>query len=483
MANLVFKGLVETNASFDEFVKKELGWVAIREGQDWIIRSDDSAFLKGPGPLIHLVNCHDIPSTISGRAELANLIASHDDPTLYKNMDGKNINLDHFPAYGMRAELYIKSAEFLLAQDSNLIPAIKDLLDFTTTYFNSSRCFILTTNLRRHQAMLSTLKIAYLTTIGSPTEAAQLSLEQKAFQGAFPTPSTLRSFYEPFLIFNPRIMAIPFDRFSLSLVFTSQTDFAYPFVACSSLHQQVMNSQNPYADSGAILFNREHLSQQFRGYLIGLALDAVNNIYNYLTDCRNFISGNDTIDLYTQLRMLSGVWHAFADFTSLAATSDPHARANLAFGVIDKLANIISHLSGVGSADETKVAKSFFSTACRKSIVQILNRQLRPVSKELSDLMTRLVNNAYRGFLLKSQPVTDEFVEENWLSRVWAFRNLKHGPFLRKDQYEALFREQAGDLPGELFALVYFLVLAFCIDTKRFISLYDFASQQSQRVS
>ncbi|MFQ5915931.1 MAG: hypothetical protein ACE5JS_22375, partial [Nitrospinota bacterium] len=158
------------------------------------------------------------------------------------------------------------------------------------------------------------------------------------------------------------------------------------------------------------------------------------------------------------------------DLLAMNFSTGGHLRITFAMSILDKLANLRKNLGGHPD-DEGEIAKGLASRAEEREIEELLKTYFRPYSETLYQNFSHLTGHCFDGLhehLEKDIGLIGKSERER-LKRLRIQRNLRHGTFLKKNDFERLFLESKGTTSGDLITLAFLLTLAFTLKPDSFL--------------
>jgi hypothetical protein len=227
-----------------------------------------------------------------------------------------------------------------------------------------------------------------------------------------------------------------------------------------------------------LLFGKEDTSCRLTRQLIQLEFESLNRLMGYFTDPLNFLSQNGEFDELRLLKANSLLRLMIADVKAINMTGSFHAKSRLAFQFIDKMANLIVEInfpeSTRRSSPERGGAERFYLPRIFDDLKDILGYHGRQKDRRLGSLLAKAVsrvsvsiNEDIREVFAKAKkPVTDDAL----VAYFRTLRNLGHGTFLEREQFEGLFLKLNPVIPSEYAYLPWMVLLALGLEPKKLLA-------------
>jgi hypothetical protein len=138
---------------------------------------------------------------------------------------------------------------------------------------------------------------------------------------------------------------------------------------------------------------------------------------------------------------------------------------------LDKLANMAKHV-GRRADKESQIFKQLLSTQQCETCCQIYQERADSISSEVSSALVQLMRDVYKAMHDHSREEMGQDADEDQvLERLYHQRNLRHGTFLKEDQFQQMFGRSKGTVATEVVIVAFLLTLALALDPRRFLQL------------
>jgi hypothetical protein len=100
----------------------------------------------------------------------------------------------------------------------------------------------------------------------------------------------------------------------------------------------------------------------------------------------------------------------------------------------------------------------------------IYEKHVSPIASTMSDILGNTLKNVYAALHKHySGGNANETEEDQILDGLYQQRNLRHGTFLRGDQFRTIFGKSKGTIPDEIVLVAVMLTLALALAPKEFL--------------
>jgi hypothetical protein len=202
----------------------------------------------------------------------------------------------------------------------------------------------------------------------------------------------------------------------------------------------------------------------------------VNNVVRFVNDPRTFADIHGHVNFAVQVQAMCSLSLLFSDLQHMNASSRAYNRTKVSFSIIDKLANLRKELGG-DTNTESAVAMRLASLSQSKWVRKILGQTITPSWPKIGDqlrIASRCFLHTHRH-LHKEMGITAS-AESERLHRLQAYRNLSHGTFLRRQQFEKVFLTGTSAVPASLPTMSVILMIAFLCDPRGFLAFRPYVA-------
>ena len=319
------------------------------------------------------------------------------------------------------------------------------------------------------QACMSFIKIVMLSERYGVDEAKHLVKERNALAGALPHGMSVLSYVDVLTRFSPILFTLPVSRSGCTWHFQNEGVYWFSKAPGHGVVQQFMTDFSPLAESPHYigLAGLKKPSEVWVSHLLQFVTDGINNFLCFLNDPRNFINPDGAVNFLKQIQAHSAAQLIFADVNALNYSTFAHNRISYAMSALDKLANLRASLGGSEEAMQKFAALSQGDHL--KNIIQgfTSEREYADVGKSLVDVVDRCYGEIHEH--LAAQSIDESDSETERLQRIWMQRNVRHGAFLKKEQFEKLFFEADGTIVATIGTLPFLLLIGLICDPKAFL--------------
>ena len=204
--------------------------------------------------------------------------------------------------------------------------------------------------------------------------------------------------------------------------------------------------------------------------MLRFVTEGVNNLLSFLNDPRNFLHSDGTANFLKQIQAHSVVQLIFADVNALNYSTSAHNRISYAMSALDKFANLRANL---GMSGESEAMQGFAALSQRDHLKKLIASATAKFGYiDVGKSFGSMIDNSYGEIhgQLARQCGAESSSEMERLNRIWMQRNVRHGTFLKREQFERLFFEADGTIAGSIGTLPFLLLVGFISDPKGFLS-------------
>lgn len=248
--------------------------------------------------------------------------------------------------------------------------------------------------------------------------------------------------------------------------------FKFKSDPCNGVMQQFMIGLDPLADDTQFI-DMGHLSGMdgdniFR--FLRFVVTGVNRLMRFLNDPRNFLMSDGTVDLLRQLQAYSAVQLIFADINGINFSTMSHNRISYAMSVMDKLANLKVHVGQV-TGSEAQLMISLASRSQQSNLKHLIYKSMQELGYEaLYNSLCSMIDACYASLHQNLEDLAPgEKNDRKRLDRIRIQRNMRHGAFLSRNQFEQLFLQSSGMIAPVLGVIPFLLVLGLISDPAGFV--------------
>jgi hypothetical protein len=471
---LIFPGVGKLEQGLNIFLQQEFGITGSRAGDDFRVK--DADVCKGFGPT-NFLQIHAQIELAKGKesAIATSLCGLIDDETRhYLASIPLPKQIVTAKGYGVLSKIARNATLVAIAGDeqiksqlaSEMIPLMRD--ELKARYVTG-----VTINTRPLQAHISLTKMTLLAGLYEIAQAQQLVIENRALAGALPSALDPLSYLDAVTRFSPIAMTLPLRRGNSAWHFQSEKMWVFSHEAVSGVLSQFMVSLNPLAMNSSILGlnGLAGMSEKNVWRLLKINVQSLNRLLSYLIDPRHFADASNRVDFLRQAQAHSAVHLLFADISAMNYATAAHHRISFAFSALDKLANLRVQLGGAPGS-EAQAFKALCTLSQRDELARLYRSRCGALGYE--ELGNALCATALRCFddlhtHLGAQVQSAATSEAARLDRLWSQRNVRHGAFLQRGQFEKLFLESHGKVPDTIGSLPFLLALGLSFDPGEFL--------------
>ncbi len=357
---------------------------------------------------------------------------------------------------------------------TNVIPLLRKI--------GATHVTTITVDMVRAQGMLSLTRIFCLSQKFGFAKAAEIigaghkDRDIEPLGGVLPSPVDLLSFIDALMRFPPVVLSLSMRRLDCSWQFQNRGMWAFPRPLCNGFLGEFSADLDPLAPRDLVsgLPGLRNMDEQNVWRYLNLITRGIDGLFGWLGDPRNFQNADGTVDLMRQLQGFSAIHLLFADLAAMQFSTDAHNRISFAMSALDKLANLRIELGNATGPDKVAFGRLCCADQARH-LVDIITRFCRDRNyDELSAQLSTSVSRVYRELheQISKQGAAYKASEQARVDRLWSQRNIRHGTFLRGQQFESLFLEASGKAARTLPSIPFVLALGLICDPGPFVT-YD----------
>jgi hypothetical protein len=360
--------------------------------------------------------------------------------------------------YGYAAQIRELLIRFMVVEEARFPDELKNnFLPKMRQYFNEHR-LTLVQSCPYYYKICAFHKILALTAEYGLENARAKSLDENYLRGLLPDPPIALAYLDTLLGIRPALFALPFRRAFSGVYLSSRRPIILPEEGHISIFEQFKFSDAPEI---SVPENGPRLGWKFDqastlGYLLA-AIGAVNNMIAFFSNPLRFLDDQRVVLLNKYLQTQSAIRLLFYDLQDLTNALHPFDKMRAAFNVLDKLANLKSGFASVATADED-VFYALLRPESGERAARVFRHHLRSEGGGINRVFARVVRRSYEVLWESLRRELPTRSDQQRLQYLRTFRNLSHGPFLRRNQWENVFLSSSGRVPDVLSWVALFLV-------------------------
>lgn len=378
-------------------------------------------------------------------------------------------------AYGTLSQIDRATNELAAVPNNRVAQKLAHaVLPLMKTKFEAKFVTGITVDADGQQSWLSFTKLILLGELYGVANVQSL-LTRRAMEGALPHALDYLSYPDILTRFAPMAMTLPVRRNGCSWHFQGDAMWAFHHAPVDGIMGKFMQPPNPLSRASATMgfYGLRGMSEQNIWRYLRLVVDAVNRLLAFANDPRNFVRPDGSVDTLKKVQFYTAVRFLFADLAGLNFNLSAYNRLSYGMSAMDKLANIRRQVGGHVTAESDVMAnlagevqrdwlKTTIRAGCRRRMYDDLAQNLEiVVDRCYTDLHAEL----------GAQDAAAATSEAKRLARIRMQRNLRHGPFLGRQQFDSLFLESDGTISATYATLPLLLTLGLALDPAGFIAL------------
>jgi len=477
MPDLIYRGLGVPGSNICKFLDERFGIRASLVPPNIVISEKDAAKAF---PIRGIVKQHEqLELTLGKELEIARQMASRIS-VAQPNLG--HVEIKFLREFGLLGD-FAKARDMLAAVDpadvpnqlaTQIIPLLREV--------GATHVTTLTTDMVRAQGLLSLTRIFCLAEkfgfakAQTIIDAGHKDREAEPLGGILPATTDLLTFVDALMRFPPALLSLSVRRLDCSWHFQNKGMWILPRPLCNGFLGEFTAGLAPLAPSDLVfgLLGLTNMGEANVWRYLNLVTRGVDRLFGWLGDPRNFQNPDDSVDLLRQLQAFSAVHLLFSDLAAMQFPTSAHNRISFAMSALDKLANLRIELGGalgpdkvafgrLCSADQGRQLREIINAVCK-------SQNYDDLASQLSHSVTRIYSELHEQ--IRKEGAVYEASEQARVDRLWSQRNVRHGSFLRGQQFETLFLEKAGKAPRTLPSIPFVLTLGLLCNPSQFLR-YD----------
>jgi hypothetical protein len=440
-----------------------------RDGR-WLLHEPEGGFQFDPFLQISRPITLSTTSPTECGSRLAAFLSS--DMKLTEEERPRSIQIDS--EFGLITDIERLQYRAYFASDVRSLGAIlaDEITPFVRERFGATHVCVVRPNYKAHQARISIAKAFWAIRKYPQEEIPKRIVEDGVLDSALPLVHELSNWLLYFLSSSPLQVALTFQVLGGYILFFRKGVWTFSHAAAAGIYGR-FSSDPPLtsSDDGMLsaLWMRLGSAEAVYDYVQAIT-HLVDRLSLYALNSANFLDG-EVLDCDKQIRFIAALRLLFSDLLSLSQSVSAYGKVAFALSALDKLANIIEGVTR-GQIQERQAFKACFSATTARGLRWIAKNRTaeEPVQAKLLRVHARHILKVQQD--VRSQMAagtrSGEAARLEWLR---SYRNLRHGPFLKGDQFSELFVVGKAWAPSDLLRMVTALVIGLALDTDGFTSL------------
>ena len=472
MPDLRLQSLGEVAPGIARYLSASFGCGATVDGGDVVIPQQEAGLLR-TGDILTLHNAlslsEDQFSSISGA--LAGQIP--EDVKQYELEAPTQTTVSE--GYGALSEFERVSFTLGFAPWNKAAEVLENqTLPFMAKHFQCTRVCGVSVDSSTQQKNISATKIALLGSHFDLETTNRLVSQKNAMQGILPEARHLHDFVTVLTRFSPYCLTLPMSRQGVTWHFIPPAMVSFPYLISHGLFNSFSARLAPIAEAGQLtgISGLKDMHQDNIWRLLRFVVRKLNALLAYINDFSNFTDDEGVVDLERKTQAYGAIYLLFADLSEISASSNSHRRISFSMSALDKLANLRKSVGRL-NRNEGKVFANFCSRAQQERLKILIKQGFGELDySELSRVFCDSVDQCYDAIHehLSSNFEGAASQESKILDRLRSMRNLRHGAYLDRDQFQELFFTSAGTVPSHLVALPWLLTFGLISNTSAFLN-------------
>lgn len=457
--------------NISDLMSNWFGYKCRIKGNIIFVPRNDPKLRSGPGKIIE--NSPIIPITDAQAAQrISNLIGDEYENFLEEARQNLDDDLNVPGDLGFLSEQEKVTLEFMFNRiDEHNNPTIKRLINFFSNNYPVTHSSVLTLKAEKIQHRISFARNLYRIQLGQDpfqNDDGSVPFEGIDFTGGFDflylVDVMMRLFPLPF--------SLPARRGWHVLHFFGD---GWPNLGHSLLHkgvyQSLLSQSNPRSNKwhyGVPLKKLSSFSSDDIFRMLLMCCDAVNRIGSFILDHRNHVDEKGVFNYFEQMRIFSIFSMIVSDIVSVHMNPSPHSQISFLFSLSDKLANLRYNYNRNRNEYELfcEMYSQKFLEKCLKSLQGHPFFTKYDFGRSFICMYKFCFNDLHKTM---DSELGCSSNEQERIDRIRSFRNLNHGAFLKKAQFEKLYAQSSGALPATLINYTQLTLLAVMLNPKELI--------------
>ncbi|MBU8874290.1 hypothetical protein KQ910_10980 [Reyranella sp. MMS21-HV4-11] len=378
--------------------------------------------------------------------------------------------------YGLLTDLEHMHLHSFFADPEKELNSIleKDLLPFMKSELGVTHLCVIRPNHTTQQSRLSFVKFFWACQAFGLDAVKEKILEDRTLDSILPSPQDMMEWIEVFFTFAPTQIALPIRLVGGYVVFFSSNPWIFPRASVAGMLGHFTSSMRLMTSDENTMIQGVRFSagDPSRIYdYVRMSVEHINTLSWFSTNPFNFLSG-ERLEGREQIQFVTALHLLINDIRSANSTLNTYARMSFCLSAIDKLSNLIaSRLRG--KVSESDIFKACFSVRTIKrlrTLARSSHSSSNPLATEALARQLRLLLKVQKSIRDQVRGKSKEDERLDWL---WSYRNLRHGTFLRQNQFERLFVDATGTMPSQLARGLMALLLSFATSPDAFFRVFE----------
>jgi len=458
MADIILPGIVSEKGNINSFLKEWFGITGRYDGSDLIISEKDAAKGFSAKDFIHLH--YQLPLE-DNNLEVARKLykqISDEVKNIKPKIDRNFIVQDGYGNLSIKEMLAIKLA---VSDDDNAIEVLeKEVIPFMKDTFGANFVTGVSVDMGSLQSHQSFSKLGLIMGKYGTEKTEELVFKGKAL--------SILSYFDGLMQISPIAFTLPFHRDNCAWHFQSEGMWLFKHELTNAFSAKFLWPVNPLSDLSEIIgLDKLGMDENNIWKYMRTICNGINRLISYLIDIRNFVE-DGKVNFLKQVQAHSAIHLLFADIIAINFSSEAHHKISFCFSALDKFANLRVQLGNSGGS-EPDMFKALCSESQYQQLLGLYDLEAQTFGyQNLFDNFKNVANDCYLE--IKNHFNTQgAFNESESLGRLYSQRNIRHGAFLRFNQFENLFLESSGTVPDGISVLPYLLMLGLLINPKKFL--------------
>ena len=374
--------------------------------------------------------------------------------------------------FGLISEIERLQYQAYFAHDTEALASLLacEIVPFVRERLGATHVCVVRPNFKAHQARISIAKALWAVRKYPREEVAKRISDDRVLDSALPLAHELSNWLHVFLSSPPLQVSLTFQLLGGYILFYREGPWRFSYAASAGIYGRFSSDPSLVASDGGMrsaIWLKVGSAEATYEYLHSVTR-LVDRLSFYALNSANFLDGQ-LLDGEKQIRFITALRLFFWDLLSLSQSVSAYGKVSFALSALDKLANIIEGVAG-GQINERRAFKACFSSATARGL-----RWMAKKHASESPVASTLLQVHARHLLKVQQDVRNQMAagdgEADRLEWLRSYRNLRHGPFLKGNQFAELFVVGNAWAPSDLLRAVTAMVIGLSMDPDVFFHL------------
>ncbi len=386
---------------------------------------------------------------------------------------------------GIISQLQMLFSEFSLGSDLGYRRQIlcEKLLPLIIEKLVPHSCVFTSLNVQRQQSIFSLLKVGLQMREHGEEKAVEFVNEGIGMGMVMTAGQPVLAMLDAYTCLASSHYTLPWHLSSVSFHFLFNGALSLSSEMRYSLQNLFQAEQGPMLEERSLKYSLSstvELNHDYAWRYLRFSVDCVNNLMAYANNPFHFLNKENQAVPEEQLQFFAALYLIYADVSSINHTTNKHIQYHLAFGAIEKIANLIlGHVkdkmprSGAALVKERNIAHIILSSKTGSEIQEIIQKSIEEAKPDVSANLINLSEVMYSTLHRKLEAMFKDDESHN-IGKFYDFRKFyAHGSFLSQDLFKKTFLKTTARIPSEIVFIPYCLIIALSCSPEKFFSYFQ----------